>query len=179
MPQNNQNKQAAFGIGALSLVAFAFLVWLIYLKPKPEGPVPEIFLMLPALNSLFNSLSAMCLALGIWFIKQKDKKKHMTAMLSAFIFSTLFLVSYVVYHSVQGDTVFVGQGLIRPVYFFILISHILLTIAGLPLILGTFFLAFTQKFELHKKLARWTFPIWMYISVTGVLIYFLLKFANY
>jgi putative membrane protein len=170
------NIGAYVGIGLFSLVAFSFLVWLIYIKPEPQGPIPPIFAHLPLLNCIFNGFSALSLCIGLWFIKHKNKHAHMVSMLTAFMFSTLFLVSYVIYHSVHGDSIFLGQGWIRPVYFFILISHILLTIAGLPLILSTFFLALIENFERHKKVARWTFPIWLYISVTGVLIYGFLKF---
>jgi len=96
-------------------------------------------------------------------------------MVSALVSSALFLITYVVYHNAHGDTPFQGAGLIRPIYFFILISHILLTTVALPLILVTFFFALTSKFDAHMKIARITLPAWLYVSVTGVLIFFLLK----
>jgi putative membrane protein len=96
-------------------------------------------------------------------------------MLGAFASSTLFLVGYVVYHIYHGDSRFPGQGWIRPVYFTILISHIVLSAAALPLVLTTFYLALTRRLEAHKKAARITYPIWLYVSVTGVTIFFLLR----
>ena len=96
-------------------------------------------------------------------------------MLSALTFSTAFLISYIIHHNVHGDTKFTGIGWIRPVYFATLISHILISVATLPMVLTTFFFALTKQFARHKRLARFTFPLWLYVSVTGVAIYFLLK----
>ena len=169
---NKQLKLSLLGILLVSGVAFGFLIWLIYFKEKPQV-YSVVVGYLPALNALLNGLSVMCLIKGLLAIKNKDKAKHMRCMGAAFVFSTLFLMSYIVYHSFHGDSHFLGTGLIRPIYFFILISHIFLTIFALPMILITFFLALTGRFEFHKKLARWTFPIWVYVSVTGVLIYVL------
>jgi len=166
------NKKAFVFIGLLSLAAFIFLVWLIYIKEKP-AQYSEQFTYLPLVNSCLNAISASCLCFGLFFIKKGDKTKHAVSMISAFVVSSLFLITYIVYHSVHGDTHFLKQGLIRPIYFFTLISHISLTLVGLPFILTTFWLAFKQNFNTHKKLARYTFPIWLYISVTGVLIYLL------
>jgi putative membrane protein len=169
-----ENKLVIGSSIAISGVAFLFLVWLIYLKQHPVGHVRSLA-YLPALNSLLNGLSAISLVSGIVAIKQKKQALHKILMVLALAFSTLFLVSYIVYHAVNGDTIFLGQGLIRPVYFFVLISHILLTLVALPLILTTVGMALFSNFNLHKKIARWTFPLWLYVSVTGVLIYFLLK----
>jgi putative membrane protein len=113
--------------------------------------------------------------LGIAAIKQKEKTRHMILMTSAFIASTLFLITYVIYHSLHGDTHYLGQGVMKFIYFFTLISHIVLTIGALPLILTTFFLSLTERFTLHKKIGRITYPLWLYVSVTGVLIYVLQK----
>lgn len=99
-------------------------------------------------------------------------------MASATLSSALFLVCYIIYHSYQGDTKFLAEGLIRPVYFFILISHILLSMVAVPLVLLTLWFAITQRFTSHKKIARWTFPIWLYVSVTGILVYFVLHNFN-
>ena len=96
-------------------------------------------------------------------------------MVSAFAASAVFLVGYVLYHYAHGDTQYQGQGTIRIVYFSVLISHVLLSIVMLPMILTTFFLATRERFAAHKRLARWTLPIWLYVSVSGVLIYFMLR----
>lgn len=175
MKQSN-TKVAISTIIGISIAAFAFLIWLIYLKQKPETS-PAGIAILPLINCILNSASSLCLIGGLIAIKKSAKKIHMTFMASAFIFSTLFLITYIIYHSLHGDTHYLGQGIMRPIYFFVLASHILLTIAGLPLILTTFFFALTSNFPYHKKIARITYPIWLYISVTGVLIYILLKSA--
>lgn len=99
-------------------------------------------------------------------------------MLTAVATSALFLASYIVYHHYQGDTPFQGQGLVRPIYFFVLVSHILLSIVGLPLVLATLFFAATNRFDKHRRIARWTLPIWLYVSVTGVAVFFFLKIWN-
>lgn len=165
-------------ISLLSLIVFVFLVWWIYFKPaaNSEGLVWVSFL--PYLNSGLNSLTAILLILGIRAIKSGKRELHKAIMISAGVASALFLVSYLTYHHFQGDTKFLGQGVVRYVYFFILISHVLLSMVQVPLILGTFFLAFTKKWEKHKRVARITFPIWLYVSVTGVLVFIFLKLFN-
>ena len=163
-----------FSIQCVSIFLFIFLTWFIYFKNQSTPSSPFIT-FLPLVNCILNSLSAVCLCLGIVAIKRKQETIHKRFMLSAFFFSALFLVSYLIYHNVHGDSLFHGVGLIRPIYFFILISHILLTMVALPLILTSFYFGLSGQFSDHKKVSRYTFPIWLYISVTGVLIYVLLK----
>ncbi len=158
---------------ALSAVIATFLIWLIYFKGKVVGP--EWIGELPALNALLNSLSAICLICGYINIRRRNRVIHMRFMLSATVFSALFLVSYITYHYFHGDTKFPGHGWIRPVYFFILITHISLSMVALPLILATLWWALRSEFRFHKKIARFTFPIWLYVSVTGVIVFFVLK----
>lgn len=112
---------------------------------------------------------------GYVAIKKRRLNIHKTFMVAAFASSALFLIAYVIYHNAHGDTPFQGTGFIRPIYFFILISHILLTTLALPAILVTLFFALTSRFDAHKKIARITLPAWLYVSVTGVMIFFLLK----
>ena len=157
----------------LSAGIAAFLIWLIYFKGKVAAP--EWINLLPGANALFNSLSAICLVLGYINIRRRNRIIHMRFMLSATAFSTLFLLSYITYHYFHGDTRFPGHGWIRPVYFFILISHIGLSMIALPLILGTLWYALRNQFRFHRAVARWTFPIWLYVSVTGVVVYFMLR----
>ena len=158
---------------ALSGAIAAFLVWLIYFKGRVAGPT--WIGMLPGANACFNSLSAICLVLGYRQIRRGNRVVHMRFMLSATVFSALFLVSYITYHFFHGDTKFPGQGWIRPVYFFILVSHITLSMVALPLILGTLWYALRTQFRFHRRVARWTLPIWLYVSVTGVVVYFVLR----
>jgi putative membrane protein len=158
---------------ALSISIAAFLIWLIYFKGKVLAP--GWVSALPAANATFNSLSAICLILGYINIRRRNRVVHMRFMLTATVFSALFLVSYIVYHYFHGDTRFPGQGWVRPVYFFILISHIGLSMTALPLILATLWYALRNQFQFHRRIARWTFPVWLYVSVTGVVVYFFLK----
>ena len=159
---------------AVSAAALLFLVWLIYFKAPAATEVAWVT-NLSAVNAALNSLSTVFLLLGFREIRARNFAKHMRFMISAFITSALFLVSYIVYHHFVGDTPFTGQGFIRPVYFFILISHIVLSIFVVPLVLSSFFFAFSGNFATHRKISTWTFPIWLYVSVTGVMVFFMLK----
>ena len=159
----------------VSAAALLFLVWLIYFKAPAAAQVAWVS-NLSAVNAALNSLSTVFLLLGFREIRARNFTKHMRFMIAAFITSALFLVSYIVYHHFVGDTPFTGQGFIRPVYFFILISHIVLSIFVVPLVLSSFLFAFSGKFSTHRKVSKWTFPIWLYVSVTGVMVFFMLKF---
>lgn len=172
----SQSNRLVYAIVALaSFAIFAFLFWLIYFKDS-AAETSDAVASLPTLNALFNSLSAVCLILGLRAIKTGRQLIHKRFMLSALTFSALFLISYIIYHNLHGDTPFTGTGLIRPVYFFILISHIVLSAVMLPMILTTVYFALTGNFSKHPKIARFTFPIWLYVSVTGVLIFTLLNY---
>lgn len=160
---------------AVSAAALLFLVWLIYFKAPAAAQVAWVS-NLSAVNAALNSLSTVFLLLGFREIRARNFAKHMRFMIAAFITSALFLVSYIVYHHFVGDTPFTGQGFIRPVYFFILISHIVLSIFVVPLVLSSFLFAFSGKFSTHRKVSKWTFPIWLYVSITGVMVFFMLKF---
>ena len=131
---------------------------------------------LPALNAILNSVSAILLTTGYFFIRQKNIKAHRTSMISAFVTSTLFLTSYLIYHFSKelGPTRFQGEGIVRPVYFFILITHTALAIVIVPMVFVTFSRALKKRFDLHQKIARWTLPTWLYVSVTGVIVYLML-----
>ena len=160
---------------AVSAAALLFLVWLIYFKAPAATEVAWVS-NLSAVNAALNSLSTVFLLLGFREIRARNFAKHMRFMIAAFITSALFLVSYIVYHHFVGDTPCTGHGFIRPVYFFILISHIVLSIFVVPLVLSSFLFAFSGKFSTHRKVSKWTFPIWLYVSVTGVMVFFMLKF---
>jgi uncharacterized membrane protein YozB (DUF420 family) len=129
---------------------------------------------LPAVNAALNSLSGAFLTLGFLFIKSKNIKAHKACMLSAFASSSLFLISYLVYHYQVGSVPFKGQGAIRALYFTILLTHTILAVAVVPLVLITLLRALKENFPKHRQIARWTFPIWLYVSMTGVLVYVML-----
>ncbi|MCE0522150.1 MAG: DUF420 domain-containing protein [Methylacidiphilales bacterium] len=158
---------------AVSALASLFLCWLVYYH-APADVTGTHLLFLPALNALLNGLSAAALVTGFLFIRAKRIAFHRAAMFTAFVFSSLFLVSYITNHALHGDIRFHGEGDIRYVYFPLLISHIGLSVVALPMILVTFFLSLTGRFPAHRRLARFTFPVWLYVSVTGVIVYAML-----
>ena len=129
---------------------------------------------LPALHATLNGLSAVCLTLGYVFLRRRDRVNHQRAMLAALGVSALFLVSYVIYHANVGSKPFPGQGPIRVVYLTILFTHIVLAAVILPMALVTANRGLRARFDRHVPLARWTLPLWMYVSVTGVVIYLML-----
>jgi putative membrane protein len=156
----------------LSTIAVAFIAFILLRGQSAGGP--DLSFM-PAVNACFNTLSALCLVLGYVAIRQKKIAIHRLLMVSAFACSSLFLVGYLSYHFVHGDTKFTGIGPIRLVYFALLISHILLSLSVVPLALTSFYFAFTRSFVRHRRLNRVFLPIWLYVSVTGVLIFLMLR----
>src|SRR5882672_5787998 len=131
-------------------------------------------MILPGLNALLNGLCAIALCVGLYFIKHRNRAAHRTSMLMAFAFSSIFLISYVVNHALHGDTIFPGHGTVRTVYLSILASHVILSVVALPMVLTTFFFSLSGRLRQHRKIARFTLPIWLYVSVTGVVVYAML-----
>jgi putative membrane protein len=135
---------------------------------------------LPIVNACLNGASAVLLTLGFYFIRRKNQKAHQRCMVAAFATSVVFLISYLTYHGYlayvlhQGPTVFRDPSWFRPIYLAILLTHTLLAMVIVPLVLITLSRAFKHRFDSHRRIARWTWPLWMYVSVTGVLIYLLL-----
>lgn len=129
---------------------------------------------LPALNALLNSAAALCLVAGYLMIRRGRRQAHRRAMLGAFTCSVLFLISYLVYHASAGSTRFPGTGLWRQIYLSILLTHTVLAAAVPFLAVITLRRAFAERFDRHRRIARWTLPIWLYVSVTGVVIYWML-----
>jgi putative membrane protein len=157
----------------ISAAATIFLFWLIYFHPALDVTGKELT-FLPALNAILNAMAATALVTGYRFVRAHRIKQHRAAMITAFVFSTLFLVSYVGNYALHGESHYPGHGMIRIVYLAILVSHVLLSMAALPLVLVTFFFSLTGRIPVHRKVARWTFPIWLYVSVTGVIVYAML-----
>ncbi len=129
---------------------------------------------LPHLNALLNSVSAILLLTGYWFIRQRNVAAHKRCMLAALGSSGLFLISYLVYHFSVGSVRFQGQGWIRMVYFAVLVSHTVLATAIAPLVVITVVRALRERFDRHRAIARWTLPLWIYVSATGVVVYWML-----
>ena len=175
MEQAEMSTRPAIGvIVVISGLAVSFLLWLLYVHHAPADFVGR-WTFLPALNALLNGSCAVALCVGLNFIKQGNRAAHRTSMLVAFAFSTLFLVSYITNHALHGDTLFPGHGGVRTLYLSILASHVILSIVALPMVLITFFFSLTGRFAMHRRIARWTFPIWLYVSVTGVVVFLFLK----
>ncbi|RRA47302.1 DUF420 domain-containing protein [Acidipila sp. EB88] len=179
VPASLDNRPATFGvlgILAVSALATAFLLWLLYVHHAPAEFHGRL-LFLPALNAVLNGLSAIALCTGFVFIRQKAISRHRAAMMTAFVFSSIFLVSYITNHAIHGDTLYPHNNPLRTAYLALLASHVLLSILALPMVLITFFLSLSGRFAQHRRLARWTFPLWLYVSVTGVVVYLMLHAA--
>ena len=129
---------------------------------------------LPAVNATLNAISGVLLMIGYALIRARRIDLHRRFMIAAFTASSLFLVCYIVYHAQVGSVRFTRHGFVRPLYFTILITHVTLAAAVLPLAIVTLSRGLAAKYQVHRKIARWTFPIWLYVSVTGVLVYVLL-----
>ena len=179
LPPENKDKRNIIILLTVSVLALALLVWIIYFGPEDKSFLSEeVINFLPALNAALNSLSSIFLIMGYYFIRKKNEKVHRNFMMSALLTSGLFLVSYLLYHYAHGNTKFINVGLIKYSYFFVLISHIVLSGVALPLIFITVYFIIVGNREKHKKFARITFPMWLYVSVTGVLVFFYLKYLN-
>lgn len=150
-----------------SVVAFLY----VFVPDKELLDIDVSFL--PKVNASINFLVSIFLLMGLFFIKKGNKEMHQKSMMTAFGLSSMFLISYVIYHFLSESVKFGGEGIIRPIYFFILISHIILAAVVLPFILFSFYYSLTEQLEKHKKLSRITWPMWFYVSVTGVLVYLL------
>jgi putative membrane protein len=168
---------AILAILTLSAVATIFLFWLIYVHPAADAASTH-FAFLPALNALLNGLSATALLMGYVMIRARRIAAHRMAMMTAFAFSSLFLVSYIAHHALHGDVRYPLHAALRSIYLPLLASHILLAIVALPLVLVTFFFSLSGRIPQHRKVALWTFPLWLYVSITGVITFAMLRLAQ-
>jgi putative membrane protein len=162
-------------LNRLAYVVSALVLFLVVLMRRVKVDVGVDFSFLPPLHASLNALSAVILLVAFWFIKQKNVEAHRRSIYAAMVCSALFLLSYVVYHFTTPETRYGGTGIARYVYFFILITHVVLAAVILPFILLTFTRAYTNQFERHKKMARWVFPLWLYVAITGPICYLMLK----
>lgn len=156
----------------VSVAALSFLAWILLVRRG--GPVEGVDLrFLPAVNAGLNATAAALLIAGWVAVKRGARRAHQYLMVAAFVASSLFLVCYLAYHYVHGDTRYVGDW--RGLYLSILASHVLLSMSVVPLALVAFYFAWRQQFARHRKVTRWLAPIWVYVSVTGVVIFFMLR----
>ncbi|OSZ78106.1 hypothetical protein CAP35_07535 [Chitinophagaceae bacterium IBVUCB1] len=167
------DKQARLLILTVSFVVFAVVVLLNYIKVDVNlGFDVHIFAFI---NAIINSAVSVLLIAGLIAVKQKKFVQHKNIMLAAIVLSVLFLVSYIAHHMLAGDTKFGGEGAIKLIYLIILISHIFLAAVILPFILFTAYRALTGEYDKHKKLAKYTWPLWLYVSITGVVVYLMIS----
>jgi len=171
--EDQLNKEKRFNT-LITIVSIAIpVVVAILFGIKIPGVAP--LSILPPVYATINGLTAVVLVLAVLAIKNGQRQRHQYLMTTAIVFSLLFLVMYVAYHMTSDSTPYGGEGVMRTLYFFILITHIVLSIAIIPLVLKTYAKAYLkQQFEAHKKLARITFPIWLYVAVTGVVVYLMI-----
>jgi putative membrane protein len=155
-------------------VVVPVLVAILYLLPKNFEVGEEVY-YLPMLNAFLNGTTSILLVAGFIAIKNGNKEVHKKIMLTALVLSVLFLLSYVTYHSLTESTEFGGEGATKTIYLIILLTHILLAIAIVPLVLISFSRALSEKFDKHKKIARITLPLWLYVTVTGVVVYLMIS----
>lgn len=173
-PMFEKNDKKAKGL--IYVVSFVvFIAVAILSKVKLEVDLGFDVHIFATINAVINSLVSVLLVLALVAVKQKKFQQHKNYMMGAIVLSVLFLVSYIAHHLLAGDTYFGGEGAIRYVYFFILITHIFLAAIILPFILFTSYRALIGEYDKHKKLARYTWPLWFYVSVTGVVVYLMIS----
>lgn len=157
-------------IGIVSVVVPALVAFLIF-KSKPSGDTPNFVNFLPTVNAIINSTVTLLLVLGLIWIKKGRMGLHKIAMLTAFALSALFLISYIIYHYSATHVTFGGEGAVKGIYLFILASHIILSAVIVPLAIFAIYRALAGQMEKHRKIVKFAWPIWFYVSVTGVVVY--------
>ena len=158
----------------VSLAVPALVAYLIY-EPQTISTQGNWVYVLPHLNATLNGTTSLLLLAGLYFIRKQQIVNHRNMMVAAFVLGAIFLVSYVLYHGSAPSTSFGGEGVIRTVYYFILISHIILAAVVVPLVLIALYFAVTKRITQHKKIVKFAYPIWLYVSITGVLVYLLIR----
>ena len=167
-----ESPAARWVIAVLSVAVFAAVLIVLYALPERSAPgTPQA---LATVNAVLNACAACFLLTGFVFIRRKNIKAHRTCMISAFVLSALFLVTYLLHHAQVGSVPFQHEGWIRGVYFAVLVPHVMLAVVIVPLALFTIYRGWTERIAEHRKIARWTLPLWLYVSVSGVAVYLML-----
>jgi len=166
----------SFGVAnaVITAAVMTFLVWVVYFRGGTPGSEAATSRTLPAINALLNATSAILIVAGRIAIRRRKSTVHAILMVAAVVASAIFVVNYVYYHLHHGDTLYTGTGWIRPVYFAVLISHVVTSAVAFPLILTSLFLALSGRLVGHRRLSRYTWAAWLYVSVTGVAVFFFL-----
>lgn len=160
-------------IGVLALVVPLLVAFLLGIRQKVD--LGDWTKVLPHLNGIINTLTTLLLLVGLYYIRQKNIVMHRIAMTSAFVLGSIFLISYVLYHLSNESTTFGGEGAIRSLYFFLLVSHIVLSIVVVWYVLRAIYFAYSGQIAAHRKVVRWAYPIWLYVSTTGVIVYLMIR----
>jgi len=168
------NRAASILIITVSVLILGVVALLFY-RSMPAGEVDFDLTIFPKFHAVLNSLATLVLLAGFYFIKNGKVKPHKRCMGTGFFLSAVFFTSYVTYHSLSEPTSYGGEGVLKFIYYGVLTSHILLAVVIVPLVLFTLYFALTNQFHRHKRLARWTLPIWLYVTITGVLVYVLIS----
>ncbi len=174
---SSADKRAIALVGVISLLSLALLAWILVFR-RTDETLRDSLSFMPAVNAGLNSLASLFLVAGYVFIKRGQRELHRSMMLGAVTSGALFLCGYIGYHYVHGDTKYPGVGAAKTFYLSVLASHVLLSVAVVPLLLSALYFAFSGRFGVHKRITRWLFPIWLYVSITGVLIFVLLRAAT-
>lgn len=169
-----ENKALALKLNRIAWVLSAIVLMFVGVMRRIKIDTSIDFSFLPPLHAFLNTIVAILLVVALYFIKKKDVEKHKKAIMAALIFSALFLLSYVIYHITTEETRYCQEGAIRYVYFFFLITHVILAAVSLPFILFTFIRGFTYQIAAHRKMARWVWPVWFYVAITGPICYLML-----
>lgn len=159
----------------LTAIVINAIIALLFFLPKQNQDIPFDITILPRLNAIFNSFTFIFLLVALYFILRKNIKLHRNFILAAFTSTALFLVSYLTYHSLAESTSYGGEGIMKSIYYFVLISHITLAPVVVVLALFSVFWGLTYNVKKHRKISRWTMPIWLYVSLTGVLVYLMIS----
>ncbi|MEJ8758267.1 DUF420 domain-containing protein [Pontibacter sp. H259] len=171
---NARDRRMMFLIAVLSVVIPVAVAALFFLdKTTADASVDVSFQ--PPLHAILNSLTAIALIVGYYNIKRNNVKVHRAAMLTAFGLSAVFLVSYVTYHFLGERTIYGGEGVLKYIYYFVLLTHIVLAVVIVPLVLLSVYFGITNQLARHRRISKWTFPIWLYVAITGVLVYLLIS----
>jgi putative membrane protein len=170
-----ENKTLAKKLNIVAYILSVVVLILVGMMRRVKIPTEIDFTFLPPINAVINTLVAVFLVAALYYIKKRDIVRHKQMIFAAIILSALFLLGYVLYHFTTEETTYCGEGAIRYVYYFVLITHIVLAGISFPFILFTFIRGFTYQVEKHKRMARWVWPIWFYVAITGPITYLLLS----
>lgn len=171
---SSQDKGIMKLITVISVIVPVLVAVLLFMPSKLDVSTEWVY-FLPHLNAVINTAATIALIMGLIFIKQKNIALHRVSMTSAFGLGAIFLVSYVIYHAAAESTTYGGEGFIKSVYYFILITHIILAAVALFPILLAYYYGYTDQRQKHKKVVKYAFPIWLYVTVTGVLVYLMIS----